>query len=81
MSRQRLQRLAIAWAVTLADMEIPQEEIPQQSPAANPQQPDVSELDKSLARDRALRKYASPNTSGLTAEVSPEKTAFTFDLK
>ena len=48
MSRQPLQRLAIAWAVTLADMEIPQEEIPQQSPAANPQQPDVSELDKSL---------------------------------
>jgi hypothetical protein len=41
----------------------------------------ISELDKSLARDRALRKYASPNTSGLTAEVSPEKTAFTFDLK
>jgi hypothetical protein len=41
----------------------------------------ISELDKSLARDRALRKYASPNTSGLTAEVSREQTEFPFDLK
>ena len=41
----------------------------------------VSEFDKRLARDRALLRYASPNTSGLTAEVSQEKTKFTFDLK
>jgi hypothetical protein len=41
----------------------------------------VSELDKSLAKDRALRKYRGANISGLKAEVSPEKTEFTFDLK
>ncbi len=41
----------------------------------------LSELDKSLAKDRALRKYASPNTSHLTAEVSQEKNQFVFDLK
>ena len=41
----------------------------------------VEGLDKSLAKDRALRKYSSPTTSGLTAQVSPEKTEFTFDLK
>jgi len=40
----------------------------------------ITELDKSLAKDRALRKYASPNTSRLTVEVSPEKTEFPFDL-
>jgi hypothetical protein len=41
----------------------------------------ISEFDKSLANDRALQKYGGPNTSRLTAEVSPEKTEFTFDLK
>ncbi len=41
----------------------------------------IVELDKSLAKDRALKKYGSPNTSRLTAEVSPEKTEFAFDLK
>jgi hypothetical protein len=41
----------------------------------------IVELDKSLAKDRALKKYASPNTSRLTAEVNPEKTEFVFDLK
>jgi hypothetical protein len=41
----------------------------------------ISEFDKSLAKNRALRKYGSPNTSRLTAAVSPEKTEFTFDLK
>lgn len=41
----------------------------------------IVELDKSLAKDRALKKYGSPNSSKLTAEVSPEKTEFTFDLK
>ena len=41
----------------------------------------VVELDKSLAKNRALKKYGSANISGLTAEVSPEKTEFSFDLK
>ncbi len=41
----------------------------------------IGNFDKSLAKDRALKKYESPNTSRLTAEVSPEKTEFTFDLK
>ncbi len=41
----------------------------------------ITQLDKALAKDRALRKYASPSSSKLTAEVSPEKTEFTFDLK
>jgi len=41
----------------------------------------IVELDKSLAKDRALKKYGSPNTSRLTAEVSLEKTEFAFDLK
>ena len=41
----------------------------------------ISEFDKSLAKDRALRKYGSPITSRLTAEVSPENIEFTFDLK
>jgi hypothetical protein len=41
----------------------------------------VNELDKSLAKNRALKKYASANISGLKAEVSPEKHEFTFDLK
>ncbi len=41
----------------------------------------IRDFDKSLAKDRALKKYESPNTSRLTAEVSPEKTEFPFDLK
>jgi hypothetical protein len=41
----------------------------------------VSEFDKSRAKDRALKKYASANVSGLKAEVTPEKNEFTFDLK
>jgi len=41
----------------------------------------IDGFDKSLAKDRALRKYGGRNTSGLTAAVSPEKTEFTFDLK
>jgi hypothetical protein len=41
----------------------------------------ISEFDQSLAKDRALRKYGSSNTSGLNAEVSQEQTEFTFDLK
>jgi hypothetical protein len=38
-------------------------------------------LDKSLAKDRAMKKYTSPNTSGLTAEVDNDHTEFPFDLK
>jgi hypothetical protein len=34
-----------------------------------------------LARDRALNKYASPNTSQLTREVDAEHTEFNFDLE
>jgi hypothetical protein len=41
----------------------------------------ITGLDKNLAKDRALKKYGSPNTSKLTAEVSSEKTEFTFDLR
>jgi hypothetical protein len=41
----------------------------------------IDGFDKALAKDRALKKYASPNTSKLTADVSAEKTEFTFDLK
>jgi hypothetical protein len=41
----------------------------------------ITGLDKPLANDRALKKYFSLNTSGLTAEVDKEHTEFTFDLK
>jgi len=41
----------------------------------------VSDFDKSLAKDRALKKYGSANISGLKAEVSPENNQFLFDLK
>jgi hypothetical protein len=41
----------------------------------------ISDLDKTLAKDRALTKYASPNTTTLTAEVDPEHTEFAFDLR
>jgi hypothetical protein len=41
----------------------------------------IDGFEKPLAKDRALKKYGAPNTSGLTANVSPEKTEFTFDLK
>jgi hypothetical protein len=41
----------------------------------------IEGFDKSLARDRALKKYGGANTSGMTAEVSQEKAEFTFDLK
>jgi hypothetical protein len=41
----------------------------------------IDGFDKALARDRTLKKYASPNTSKLTADVSAEKTEFNFDLK
>ncbi|HZW30350.1 MAG TPA: hypothetical protein VFF52_06545, partial [Isosphaeraceae bacterium] len=41
----------------------------------------ITDMDKKLAKDRALKKYGSRNTSGLKAEVSSERTEFTFDLK
>jgi hypothetical protein len=48
---------------------------------AGEHQVSIDGFEKSLARDRALKKYGARNTSGLTAVVSPEKTEFTFDLK
>jgi hypothetical protein len=41
----------------------------------------IAGVEKSLAQDRAFTKYASPNTSRLTAEVDRDHTEFTFDLK
>jgi hypothetical protein len=41
----------------------------------------IAILEKTLAKDRALNKYASPNSSGLTAEVDRDHTEFTFELK
>jgi hypothetical protein len=38
-------------------------------------------LEKSLAKDRSLNKYATPNSSGLTADVDSDHTEFPFDLK
>ena len=40
----------------------------------------IVDVDKTLAKDRAFKKYASPNSSDLTADVSEEKTEFTFDI-
>jgi hypothetical protein len=40
----------------------------------------ISAVEKKLARDRAFAKYTSPNTSKLTADVSAEKTDFTFNI-
>jgi hypothetical protein len=41
----------------------------------------ITDTDKSLAKDRGFSKYASADTSGLTAEVTADKTDFPFDLK
>jgi hypothetical protein len=41
----------------------------------------IAEVDKSLSKDRLFKKYASPNTSNLTADVSEEKTEFNFDIR
>jgi hypothetical protein len=41
----------------------------------------ITDLDKTLAKDRAFKKYMQSGSSGLTADVSPENTEFTFDLK
>jgi hypothetical protein len=40
----------------------------------------IVRVDKKLARDRGFTKYTSPNTSDLTADVSAEKTDFTFNI-
>jgi hypothetical protein len=40
----------------------------------------ITDLDKTLASDRAVMKYASPNTTTLTAGVDAEHTEFAFDL-
>ena len=52
MSRWRLQRLAVAWAVALAEMEMPREEIPRRSHQAPASSPDGSgpELENSLEK-------------------------------
>jgi hypothetical protein len=34
-----------------------------------------------VAKDRAFKKYTGQSNDGLTADVSPENTEFTFDLK
>jgi hypothetical protein len=41
----------------------------------------ITDPDKTLAKDRKFKKFTQANSSGLTAEVSPDKTEFTFDLK
>jgi uncharacterized protein DUF4166 len=51
MSRRRLARLAVAWAVTLAEMEIPPEEIPRQLRQAPASSPDDNEPEKSLEKN------------------------------
>ncbi len=41
----------------------------------------ITGVDKTLARDRAFKKYMFRSYKELTAEVTPDKTEFTFDLK
>jgi hypothetical protein len=41
----------------------------------------ITGVDKSLARDRALTKYASPNTTPLTCKVDAEHSEFALDLQ
>jgi hypothetical protein len=41
----------------------------------------ISGVDKTLARDRAFKKYMFRSYGALTAEVRPDNTEFTFDLK
>jgi hypothetical protein len=40
----------------------------------------VSDLDKNLAKDRGIRDYLGPSDTGLTADVSSEKTEFNFAI-
>ncbi len=41
----------------------------------------VTEIDKTLAKDKTFKKYMGAASSKLTAEVSADHTEFTFDLK
>jgi hypothetical protein len=41
----------------------------------------ITGVDKTLAKDRAFKKYMFRSYGALTAEVTPEHTEFTFDLK
>jgi hypothetical protein len=41
----------------------------------------VSGVDKTLAQDRAFKKYMFRSYRALKAEVTPDHTEFTFDLK
>ena len=41
----------------------------------------IGGFDKPLASDRALKKYGTKISSGLTAEVDADHTEFNFDLK
>jgi hypothetical protein len=42
----------------------------------------ITDVDTALAKDRVFKnKYMAASDKGLVAEVSPEKTEFTFDLK
>jgi hypothetical protein len=41
----------------------------------------ITDVDKTLAKDRVFKKYMIASDKGLAAEVGPEKTEFTFDLK
>ena len=41
----------------------------------------ITDLEKTLAKDRTFKKYTQAASSGLTAEVSAEQTDFPFDLK
>ncbi len=41
----------------------------------------ITDPEKSLAKDRVFKKYTQAASSGLTADVSPERTEYPFDLK
>jgi hypothetical protein len=41
----------------------------------------ITDVDKTLDKDRVFKKYMIASDKGLVAEVGPEKTEFTFDLK
>ena len=41
----------------------------------------ITGVDNTLARDRAFKKYMFRSYGALTAQVTPENTEFTFDLK
>lgn len=41
----------------------------------------ITDVDKSLARDRNFKKNTAASTTKLTAEVTAEKTEFTFEIE